>query len=530
MKYFMLAGFVSVCTLVAQPKPGTGSIEGHVFNSLTSAPVRKATVNLTAPQIRLVADTDAAGRFEFTGLPPGTYRLSGSHAGFLDHLARRPILLGVDDHVTDAEIRLPPQGSISGRVLDEDGEPVDPASVLIFKQIYLDGRKQWDGISVNAFVNDAGEYRIPNLTPGRYLLQAFDRRPRVDSRYGDRDQPVKPQAYSVPTYYPNVPSEQAASPVEVAVGGEVRGIDIHLVKLVRARQPSVHVRGKVAGVPPDSQIVISVALVPADRSSYAGYASARPPDYAFDASVSPGDYTIRANVYSAGPEAYGTGSLTVTGDLSDVVLTMSPAPEVTGQISLAESGAKVNLQGLRVALRSSIAFGSYSVSEVQSDAAGKFVFDKSIRPGRYAIASVRSIPDGCFVREIRLGGQDVSTDDFEILASGQLEIVLSNTAGTIAGSVSDADGKPFPVSSVTLIPSDGKSRPAKQSVDDDGNFKFTALRPGKYKLFAWEEVDNDLWQDPEFSKKYENRATQVNVGPSEAQKAQLRVIAAEEMK
>jgi uncharacterized protein (DUF2141 family) len=361
-------------------------------------------------------------------------------------------------------------------------------------------------------------------------LQAFDRRPRVDNRYGDRDQPDKPQAYSVPTYYPNVPSEQAASPVEVAVGGEVRGIDIHLVKLARARQPSVHVRGKVAGVPPDSQIVISVALVPADRSSYAGYASARPPDYAFDASVSPGEYTIRANVSSGGPEAYGTGSLTVTGDLSDVVLTMSPAPEVTGQISLAESGAKVNLQGVRVALRSSIAFGSYSVSEVQSDAAGKFVFDKSLRPGHYAIASVRSIPDGCFVREVKLAGQEISAEDFEILTLGQLELVLSNTAGSIAGSVSDADGKPFPVSSVTLIPSDGKSRPAKQSVDDDGNFKFTALRPGKYNLFAWEEVDNDLWQDPESSKKYENRATQVTVGPSETQKAQLRVIAAEEMK
>jgi hypothetical protein len=43
-------------------------------------------------------------------------------------------------------------------------------------------------------------------------------------------------------------------------------------------------------------------------------------------------------------------------------------------------------------------------------------------------------------------------------------------------------------------------------------------------------VDNDLWQDPESSKKYENRATQVTVGPSETQKAQLRVIAAEEMK
>jgi hypothetical protein len=209
---------------------------------------------------------------------------------------------------------------------------------------------------------------------------------------------------------------------------------------------------------------------------------------------------------------------------------MSPAPEVTGQISLAERGAKVSLQGVRVALRSSIGFGLDSVSERRSDAVGKFVFDKSIRPGHYVIASVDSIPDGCFVREVKFGGQEISADDFEILTSGRLELVLSNTAGTIAGSVSDADGKPFPISSVTLIPSDGTSRPVKQSVDDNANFKITGVRPGKYKLFAWEEVDEDLWRDPEFSKKYESRATEITVGPSETQNAQLHVITAEEMK
>jgi hypothetical protein len=142
----------------------------------------------------------------------------------------------------------------------------------------------------------------------------------------------------------------------------------------------------------------------------------------------------------------------------------------------------------------------------------------------------RSIPDGCFIQEVKLGGQEVSRDDFEILASTQLELVLSSTAGTISGSVLDADGKPFPNAIVTLIPPDGKSRPVRQSADSESNFRFTGLRPGKYKLFAWEQVDNDLWPDPEFRKNYEDRATEIAVGPSETQTAQLRVIVAEEMK
>ena len=39
MRRLMLAGFVCACMLSAQPNPGTGSIEGHVVNSRTTAPV-----------------------------------------------------------------------------------------------------------------------------------------------------------------------------------------------------------------------------------------------------------------------------------------------------------------------------------------------------------------------------------------------------------------------------------------------------------------------------------------------------------
>ena len=332
--------------------------------------------------------------------------------------------------------------------------------------------------------------------------------------------------FYVPVYYPNVLSQEQALPVAVGVGAEARGIDIHLFKL--SRPPSVRVRGRVTGMPSDSRTAVSVSLIPADGGPFgSGNTLARPPDYAFDLGVAPGQYTIFGNVYSEVPEAYGTGVLTVTGDIAGVVLAMNPAPDVTGRIGVAESGAKVNLQGLRIAVTR---LSSSSISEVQSDAAGKFVFPRPVSPGHYAIVNIRSIPDGCFVREVKFGGKEISRDDFEISASSQLEIILSNTAGKIAGSVLDADGKPVPGSSVTLIPPDGKSQPVKQPADDDGNFQFTGVRPGTYKLFAWEEVDDDLWQDAGFRKSYESRATEITVGPSETKNAQLRVIAVDAMK
>src|SRR5262249_476138 len=159
------------------------------------------------------ADTDAQGHFQFTGLPPGTYRLSATRTGFLERYARRPVAVGANSRVTDAEMRLPPQSVIAGRVLDEDGEPVERARVTAFKQVYRNGGRQWERINSNFETNDAGEYRISNLMPGRYLVLAHNTRPETNNRFGS-----PPQSFYAPAYYPNAVRRDQALPVAVDVG------------------------------------------------------------------------------------------------------------------------------------------------------------------------------------------------------------------------------------------------------------------------------------------------------------------------
>src|ERR1035437_1076149 len=134
MRPLLLAAVIFVARLAAQPDPGAGSITGHVLNSLSRVPIRKATVRLTARQgpISLTADTDAEGKFAFTALPPGTYSLFATRDGFDPTPRWTVVSLGPDGHITDATIRLPPLSVITGHVLDEDGEPVDRAQVLLF--------------------------------------------------------------------------------------------------------------------------------------------------------------------------------------------------------------------------------------------------------------------------------------------------------------------------------------------------------------------------------------------------------------
>ena len=57
-----------------QMKTGTGRILGRVLASDSGAPIRRAQVRLTAPEIGVkTALTDADGRFEFRELPAGRF-------------------------------------------------------------------------------------------------------------------------------------------------------------------------------------------------------------------------------------------------------------------------------------------------------------------------------------------------------------------------------------------------------------------------------------------------------------------------
>ena len=72
---------------------------------------------------------------------------------------------------------------------------------------------------------------------------------------------------------------------------------------------------------------------------------------------------------------------------------------------------------------------------------------------------------------------------------------------------------------VVLVPDAVRrnQRPLYKSVKSgNGVFHFQKVPPGEYKLFVWSEdmIDNGgPWLDPEYLKKYEDRATPVRIQP-----------------
>src|SRR5262245_9595699 len=91
------------------PAPrGTAMIRGVVLAADTGAPIRRAQVRASAPDIRenRLAATDAQGRFEFRELAAGRYNVSATKGGFvtLQYGQRRPGESGTPLDLSDAQV------------------------------------------------------------------------------------------------------------------------------------------------------------------------------------------------------------------------------------------------------------------------------------------------------------------------------------------------------------------------------------------------------------------------------------------
>lgn len=548
----LFAAIVSGALAQTAVKPPEGSIEGQIFNAGTGTPLKKATVHLTGtqpqngsqsnvvgpnggrgtPPRQFTRETDEQGRFQFTNLDPLRYTVSATRTGFLQQSygAKRagwgggtPIFLTQNQHVKDIVIRMTPQGVITGRVLDEDGDPLPNVNVKVMRLRYISGKKQWSQ-SGNAQTSDIGEYRIPELQPGKYLVgtQARPPMPAADVP------PDKPETIYAATYYPRGLDENSAAPIDVGPGGEMRGIDIHMVKV-----PAVRVRGTIANATDGGRGRggVQVGLSPRDGGAANGMRGAlRMSDNSFEIrGVQPGSYLLWAKSGAAGSEMFTSQPLDVGATpVNSLVLTLAPAMEIPVQITVAERDAQVDLKTVMVRMRSVMPVSMAGAAPMaRMEDGGRFTL-RGVTPLRYVV-SIDGLPDGCYVQSMRYGGQEVASAGTEFTVRAPLEVVISASAGKIAGTVTDKDGRPMIGAIVVLLPPDAAVQPQEASSDDNGAFTFNRLKPGRYKVLAWEDMEPGAYQDPEFRKLYESRAAEVNVGPRDQQTAQLRAIMVEEM-
>jgi uncharacterized GH25 family protein len=515
--------------------PATAILEGQVFNGATGAPLKKATVSLNGlgarpaggMPARFTKETDDQGRFSFTALEAGRYQLSVTRSGFLrqSYGARKyssngtPIALAPDQHVKDIVFKLSPQSVITGKVLDEDGDPVAGVQVRALKFQYQGGKKTWTQVA-GGQTSDIGEFRIPGLDPGRYLVATSSRNQSNPMQTATAEPLPKmaEMAYAA-TYYPSTMDSSNAVPVDVGAGGETRGIDIRLRKA-----PVFRIRGKVANVPGGR---VMVMITPKEGvPSAPAMSQAAPPEYRFEIrNVSPGSYVLHAQMGNGNQQAVAFQEVQVgTQHIDGVVLAVAGGNDIPGTVKVEDATAAVPMPNLSVFLLPAIPIGAPARAKAADDL--KFTL-KNVPPLHYKV-SVSGVPDTCFVKSIRYGGQPVPDEGVDFLGSGALEVILSATAAEVDGAVVDKDGKPVAGAIVALISKGSATDIQSRSTDENGAAMFKGLKPGEYKLIAWEDIPRGAYQDPEFVKPYEGRGETVKLDASARQAIQLKVIPAEE--
>jgi hypothetical protein len=59
--------------------------------------------------------------------------------------------------------------------------------------------------------------------------------------------------------------------------------------------------------------------------------------------------------------------------------------------------------------------------------------------------------------------------------------------------------------------------------DASGQFHLDRLPPGDYKVFAWDDVDEDAWYDPEFMRMHENEGVAIRIGEGRTEMVRLNI-------
>jgi hypothetical protein len=228
---------------VARQQTGTaqttvgGDIRGYVRDA-GGRPLAGASILLMQPSA-LIGDTnvkpvatDATGPYAVAGIPAGSYRVSAGKPPYLSrefHNSRtagagQGLLLTVAaGQVLDGiNIVLPPGGSISGRVLDENGEPVQGVAVVLFRVEAAFERKAFTipyGIPGSPS-DDRGHYRRYAVPPGRYIVSTL----------------IQPGATVLPgyaprTFYPGTVDPGQAQILTVGLSQQVGNVDLQMVRV-----------------------------------------------------------------------------------------------------------------------------------------------------------------------------------------------------------------------------------------------------------------------------------------------------------
>jgi hypothetical protein len=513
-----------------QAATSKGSIYGTVRDSVSGRPVAGARVVLSGGSSS--AQTDEEGHYEIKNQPAGAHviRVFSNH-GLGPHGIKSAFLAAGQN--VSVDFRLRPMGLITGRVVDQNDEPVIAADVALVAREYQLGRLRYVYAGF-ATTNDEGQYALPGVEPEVGFLLVVKKSKRDLQAVSDAPADVKLRKKAFePTWYPDSDSLTGAQVLSLRPGEQRENVDIRMLRTASYCVDGVlsaeagpgplsfemEEREPTRGPSGDRGVFIT--------SSLGGQVGAggkiricnlhpgvyrltafRVPDNNQDGSMFFGETEVEVgskDVHNISLAARATVDVS-----AEVVWSgKSPDPPVPGEI------------GVWLDPRARAPF-----SQEMSHLEGKIPMPgrltlSGLLVGDYAVR-VYGVPNDSYVKDVVYGGFGALYEPMHVggTMGSDLRIVLGRDGGTLSVKVTDKDGNPVPDCNVVLLPADVSTEAAlaarliRGQTDQYGSYTYKPLAPGKYFALA---TDADVNLTPESMAKLlqaRTHAQEVELGPS----------------
>jgi len=522
----------------------TATVRGRVFkpNGVPAYGARVGMFSVDLQQPINASVTDRDGSFSLNVSDPGsdTFRVSAILEPFgprffrqdTKHRRGETLRLRAGETRQGVDITFVKRCAISGRILDEIGEPVEGAIVQPATLRYVNGRRELVAFPALRRTDDQGRFRLFGLPPGTFAVSATVG--QVVSFESATDYPGYGR-----TYFPGTPTGAEAQFIKLDASEEISDINFSLV-----RNPSYRVSG-VAVTASGTPVTGGISLLPTYRSGAAGAAIGAKveKDGRFEFSgVTPGDYVIqvvRDHKVVRDDGEFTHQFVTVTNsDISGLTLRTSTGSSINGRLTFAggkpesPDAGNVELAALPADLdRARRIGGPASRAEIGDDRS--FALRGISGPRRLQVLRA---PAGWMESAVLVGGIDVTDRVMEFGRDSQslndVEVVFTDQITEIGGTVAQKGREPLDPDDLSVVAfSTNRELWYLQSryvrplpIRSDASFSIVGLPPGEYFVLAVATPsDTGEWEDPRILEALASHAVRVRLAAGKPQSVTLSV-------
>lgn len=501
----------------SQTQLAKATLSGKAIDASSGKPLKKVWIVVRKQgdgrQVPLGTVTDAQGVFTIRDVDPTRYFITASKTGYVTQQYGQasgprggrgtPLDVAPGAEIKDITFKMQPGGVIAGRVVDEDGEPVSGVQIMSMRYVYMDGERRL-APSGNARTDDRGEYRIFGITGGKYYLNASMR----NSFQGEMMAGIGPAEEGYATmYYPGVTDFNGAQAIEIKAGDEQHA-DFTFVPTKTYKVRGRLIDGQTGEPAKNANVGLNRRGQAFGFGMMGGTMATIRTDGQFEIrGVSPGSYYLTAFVFNQENPQMARMEVEVgDSDVDGLSLTTQAGRTFSGSIRV-EGKSDFKVSDLTVWLQPPQGQGMFfGPGQGPTKIDGTFQL-KNIGDDDYTLR-VMGLQSDMYVKSARVGSEDVLENGFNInrVKGSSLDIVVSANGGTLDGTV-NKDDNTYQGAQVVLIPErTGRAKPERAktaTTDQNGKFTMKGIKPGHYKLYAFEDIENGSWEDPDVIRKYE---------------------------